>query len=246
MIAYVIPVRPKGTSENWEETVFLLRRTIRSVLQSKDEGFRVYVASHDLEGLDGVESDKVCFLRVDQPMPEDWSTGQRDRRWKVVHAVTRAVEDGADWIFPLDADDVISNRLTGEILSAGDYDAVRLLHGYEIHAGWGRLFRRSIIDQLTSSSFAVRARHVFESPDRAFFSCIFHLWHHKNLPQYFADHGWKVAIPDLPLVGYVRFHGQNVSNEVIRVGFGDFLRQWVKFRLLGQRLGPAFKEEFGW
>lgn len=247
MVGYVIPLRPRATSTRWAKTRHLFRQTMESVLASTDPELRVFVVSHDLDRLEGLEDDRIEWIRADFPAPTSKAPepSRRDRNWKVAAGCVAAAEAGVEWIFILDADDLVSPQLNGIIHGAKEYDAVQLDHGYEVHTRRRRAFRRRNLSQICGSTFAFRTEHIFVGGEITFWKCLNMTRNHKNFEEYLQQRGLRIHVPETPLIAYMLSHGENCSDAIRPRGFSAFVRSWIKFSLLGVSFDGALAAEFG-
>ncbi len=114
---FIIPFRARSTSRNWAQVCELLKQTICSVMNSKDQRFRIIIVGHERPDCE-LPFDRCLFLEAifAPPPPEsmEWPGDQRIFAWhtdkgrKLIQGIARSREDGARYFMPLDADDLVS------------------------------------------------------------------------------------------------------------------------------------------
>lgn len=134
MIYFLIPLRSKKTSNNWEVVENLFNNTLRSVFNQIDDNFRVIVACHEKPKLDQTYDERLEFLTADFPSPTQTSQHITDKYYKKRMLIHRAQQHGASYVMFVDADDYISNRLAGWVNSRNHPTGWFFKTGYEYNA----------------------------------------------------------------------------------------------------------------
>ena len=130
MLGFVVPFKSKAKSNDWEKDSLLLKRTLESTLNQVDENFRCYVVYSDMPlypiydskiewvhfPFDFLELEQIAdlhtFIRRPNAHPEAYATRFLDQGKRVLFGCTKAINNGCDYIMMLDADDLVSNRLS--------------------------------------------------------------------------------------------------------------------------------------
>ncbi|WP_435645150.1 hypothetical protein [Butyricicoccus porcorum] len=120
MLCFAIALRSKRTTRNWKQVVKDFNSTLNSIFNQKNSNFRVLVACHEIPPLEREYDDRLKFITVDFPVPNEWVQYCRDRAMKLMactmeikkHYSDYSEEDGGAFVFPVDADDLISNRVS--------------------------------------------------------------------------------------------------------------------------------------
>lgn len=248
MVGYVIPLRPRARTPDWDRAIVLLRQTLNSILAAREGALKIFVVSHDLLDLEEYAQSPIRFEQVEFLLPPvgDYDAGQRDRNWKVTRGCQLAVEEKMDWVFVCDADDLVSCELNGIIEKSTGYDAVMTQNGYEVDARDARAFRRKNIQEICGSTFALRTHHVFFNSDPDFMNGLFLCENHKTLENYLLSKELRIREPKRPLIAYLRRHGGNVSDATEEVTLASKIREWLKFGLLGVPFTGQLAENFGY
>ena len=91
MIYFVIPLRSKAASHNWEGVTRNFNRTLESCYNQTNPDFRIFVACHDIPTLDQEYDDRVTFLPVTIPTPTNYKEMMFDKGYKM-HTCMHAVQ----------------------------------------------------------------------------------------------------------------------------------------------------------
>ncbi len=119
MVCFTIALRSSQTTSNWDSVVADFNATLRSIFNQTDPNFAVFVTCSEIPPLFEAYDDRLKFLCVDFPVPTKWIEYCRDRAMKLMAATMEirknfdiyAEEDGGVFIFPVDADDLISKNV---------------------------------------------------------------------------------------------------------------------------------------
>jgi hypothetical protein len=134
MVGFVIPFKSKAKSKNWKMDCALLNRTLKSVVNQKDQEFKCYVVYSDLPD-NPLEHQQISWVKFPFPFAnkneiadaEKYNSfGKEKKEWehlpffydqgrKSLYGTTQAKSDGCQYIMMLDADDLLSNKVTGYI-----------------------------------------------------------------------------------------------------------------------------------
>ena len=70
MFYFLIPLRSKISSKNWDIISKLFNNTIKSVCNQTDPNFKIILAYHDLPEIDREYLKKLELIKVTFPTPE--------------------------------------------------------------------------------------------------------------------------------------------------------------------------------
>lgn len=123
MVCFIIALRSKETASNWGKVQKDFNNTIASIFNNTDGKFKVFVACNEVPVLEQKYDDRLEFIVVDFPLPKEWVECCRDRAMKLMVCTMKirskyskyCEKDGGVFIFPIDADDLISNRVVSYI-----------------------------------------------------------------------------------------------------------------------------------
>lgn len=263
-IGFIIPLKPRIKSNNWEDDCRVLANTVRSVLNQSNPAFRAYVIYTD-PPLYQLTDERISYIPLPfaydpfEKIPEHValltqfkSEKMVERRWdkarKVTYGSSLAVNDGCSYIMSLDSDDLLSAKLVQYISEHNQGESIPgwiIDKGYLYKEGTRYLQRIPCNLHLLNGSTAILHRSLITIPD---FDTASYL--ELNL---FTDHGWvyerirteqnKVLLfVPFPAVVYM-VHGNNASQ--IGNGFSRFsIRNLLKKLFYGRPVTKAIKDEF--
>lgn len=134
MIYFLIPLRAKNTSSNWDLTVKLLNNTLKSVFNQSESQFRVLIACHEKPAITMIDDHRLEIIQVSYPPPMQLKDQLTDKYYKKRILVRRAQEHGGKYIMFVDADDYISNRLVSWVKNHEHPSGWFIETGYEYDA----------------------------------------------------------------------------------------------------------------
>lgn len=120
MIIFAIPLRAKETTNDWNEITRLFNNTLQSIFNQKGSGnFKCIVACNDVPYLKEKYDERLEFIKMKLPIPYTWMEMAHDKFWKLTAISVRCREilensscpENGIYIMPVDADDLLSNRI---------------------------------------------------------------------------------------------------------------------------------------
>lgn len=257
MISFVIPLIAKKRSSDWENTKWLFERTLRSVCSQLDECFNVIVVCHDIPQVKFFHKN-IIYEKVDYDFeetiietgrydyPENVMISLRDKGRKCTRGTSLAIEYGCDHVMVVDADDLVSNKLSLYCNRDKHNPGWYIDTGYTYNEKSTYLYlKRKKFHQECATSHVIR-KDLIEIANNINYTSLsfadFSFW---------VDHGWIVGrtmiknqnLSALPFRGaiYMR-HELNMSN----FNFGcPALKKLLKYLLLRRTITPRLSEEFG-
>jgi hypothetical protein len=262
--AFIIPLRPKTESADWQGDKILLNRTIESVLRQTHTLLRVYVLYTDAPD-EQISDPRLMYvefpfgyqswddLRNSEELFSKFKSKQKAvRRWdkarKLCYGSMLAKEAGCDYIMALDSDDLLSKHFLAYLTSTKDDNSCigwYLDKGYLYKEGAGFLISVPRYMCGLNGSTHMLHRDLVVIPD---FNSLD--WNDYNL---FTDHGWVrgrmkqdynaelMPVPK-PMLVYV-VHRSNMS-QVYQKEFGFNLKAIIKRILRYVPLTKNIREEF--
>jgi hypothetical protein len=222
-VVFGISLAARRSVADWGRAELLLRSTLRSVLGQSDPDFRVLVCGHDRPALSELDDRRVEFLVADQPPPADPKAFRRDKMHKRRLIALRLRQFGGGYFFPLDADDLVSNRLVAEIRSGDNRRGYSLTKGYvldwnnrrlaPVPGAWDATF-----DRVCGSSAALffEADELPDSAEAESGSYFELFGEHAYWPIVAEEYGRKLQKLRFPAGIYVVNHDQNLSYRLQR------------------------------
>src|SRR6056297_2239627 len=120
MICFIVPVKSKKLSSDWEKFSLLVRRSLNSINGQKNRDFQIIVACHELPN-NKLEHEKIHYLQVDFEPPilkhtdkeKDRQLKESDKAKKILKGYEFANENFAiDYFMVVDSDDCIHNGIS--------------------------------------------------------------------------------------------------------------------------------------
>jgi hypothetical protein len=135
---FCIPFVPRERCLDWDRAVGLLKNTLRTVARQRSRHFSVLICAHD-----DLRSEDFGGLAIDWIQP-DWQVseargGGRDKYWKLQMLGAEVRRRGGGHVMPLDADDLLSERLVEAVHAIDDPNGIVLTTGYMMDAESGQL-----------------------------------------------------------------------------------------------------------
>lgn len=263
MTGFIIPFKPKTSENSWATDQDLLRKTIKSILNQSSKNFRIYVIYTDLPG-SKVEDEKVkyikspfAFLKYDDiPANEEMLQYHKDKilmekrfdkAKKLTHGSMIAKEEGCFYLMAVDADDLISNRITEFVDRHCDNDTEPgwyIDKGYVLHTGSRWALKKRNMNYFNGSTHILRSDLVkIPAADSTH-------WHDYSL---FTSHGWirerlkmydDIDIKPLGFYGVIYMvHSNNTSNVqtiFTKYSLKNILKRIIFGRLISQKISKEF------
>lgn len=113
MLTFIVSMRARALSNNWGYHTRLLEKTVNSLLAQTDPRFDVVIVCHDVPEIP--PHPKVHMLPVTFPFPPRRTFDEMciDKVLKISAGIDWAVARGSDFVMFVDADDLLSRRLSG-------------------------------------------------------------------------------------------------------------------------------------
>ncbi|MFW2830107.1 glycosyltransferase family 2 protein [Sphingomonas sp. ID0503] len=119
-------------SKDWERTVAVFRNCLRAILAQDDPHFRVVVAGHERPEVPELNDPRVSFIVSDRAPAAKPSEFRADKMWKRRLIFHRMRAGGGGYFMPVDADDLVSNRLVSYIRAQGVKPGFVIQKGYAL------------------------------------------------------------------------------------------------------------------
>ncbi len=141
MLYFLIPLRSKASSKDWDKVTLDFNNTLNSVFNQNNSDFKVLVALHDIPEVFNDFGDKLELIKVDYPEPNlvEYKNVTRldqqrlDKYTKKRFLMQRVRELGGGYTMFVDADDFISNKIADYIAKKEPQHGVIFENGYEFY-----------------------------------------------------------------------------------------------------------------
>ncbi len=162
MLAFVVPLKSRRVSNDWNYVSQLFERTLRSICAQTSSEFKVIVVHHEKPAI-GFSHPAVTYVPVDYPVPDrrDHPALILDKYRKRLRGFMVAREFSPSHMMPVDADDCLSRRLAAWVdensAAPGWYFDIGYFHrdgtrrvflrrrGFHDWCGTSRVFRTDLL-----------------------------------------------------------------------------------------------------
>lgn len=263
MTGFLIPFKPRTTEHSWATDQELLKKTIASILNQVSENFRIYVIYTDLPD-SKLDDGKVQYIKSpfpflqydDIPANEEMLPYHKDKRLmekrfdkgkKLTYGGMVARQDGCTYLMAVDADDLISNRITEFVDKHNNHNTAPgwyIDKGYVLQTGSRWALKKKNMNYFNGSTHIVRADLIKVPPAGSTH------WHDYS---FFTSHGWirerlkmydDIDIYPLGFYGVIYVVHSNNTSDVQAIFTKSSFKNWLKRiifgRLITQKIGREF------
>ncbi len=235
MLAYVIPLRSAVSTDRWDLVSEAFALTIRSFVNQSDQDFVCIVICHELpEGLPALKQMEV--VHVDFEAPTDSSGYKKDKGSKLNIGLAKALEYEVDRIMVVDADDLISSRLTAFLNQSQSPHPYLVEHGYVWNGGSLLREHKRNFYKLCGSCYVADPEDIAKGID------YMDKGHHL-VRENFEKEGRKLNTIPFPSVTKNVSYGGNISETQFIWG-GSIQRSFKKLMMI-RWMNKRIKNEFG-
>lgn len=261
-LGFVIPLKPRKESSDWDNDMQLLNNTIRSILNQSVNNYKVFVVYSD-EPTIQLKHDNLSYIKAPFPFwefdqvslanPGKFPSNSRrlaerrfDKGRKILWGCKFAVEQGCTYLMSVDSDDLVSNKLVAylEEKSNDNVAGWYVPKGYVFNTQTGKMNRQHSFHHLNGSTHIVRS-NLIPIPDFTSGNWNDYSW--------FVAHGWmcgrikrlynvELEPVSFPAIVYIA-HQTNISPVFSLVNKKSF-KNYLKRFFLGVALSNSIKEEF--
>lgn len=152
----IVPFISEQSSFNWIRDQWILRATLRSLLQLDDKFLSVTLVSHEIPNFVQGQN-RIRLLKTEYSPPDKNSRDDKleDSAKKYCAGVQDAFSRKCPWVFLFNADDFISRNLF-RLANLNAYDAIVLTRGFSWQTGSRWLLRLSEFHRLCGSCNLIR------------------------------------------------------------------------------------------
>ena len=148
MMAFITCLRSRTVSASWEYHVWLLQRTLESILAQLEREIMVIVVCHEIPAVSQLKDPRVEAFSVDFAPPLKRNDEMcADKVLKLTVGIDRAIERGCDYVMFADGDDLVSNRISEFVCAHHGVDGWYSASEYFYRYG-GRLVYRYDVPEL--------------------------------------------------------------------------------------------------
>lgn len=262
MIGFVMPIKPKLVSKDWDYDTKLFERSIKSICAQTDQNFKVVIVYNDLPKINFIHpnifyvhypfqtvlADEIEDLDFYVPKyyAKQYAEKMMDKSKKIFYGCKTAFEKGCSYIMSIDSDDLISNKIAEYVNSRIDSKVAgwRILKGFIYQEDSLMLIKKYDIQNMNGSTHIIR-KDLITIPD---FST--NLFFNYNL---FEAHAYTYGrIKDFhnELLGDIDFFGvvyivhknnySNIGNIMKSRPIRNFLKKIIKGRYLNEKIRKEY------
>jgi hypothetical protein len=246
-IAFAISLKSKTVSRNWLGVQDSLAKTLRSIMSNTDPNFHIFIAGHERPDIIELQDNRVTWLQVTFPPPEDPPRYCWDRHKKrlVIGAHLRKI-GFSGYFMPIDADDWVHYRFIEFIRSQPVTDAFIMNQGFMVNLVNQEVWTRkrfyvgcgsSSVFYFSNEDFPLIAKKI--EAKKTPFRCV--IKHHGEVVNYLQEISKRYQMVEVPFVTWVLGHGDN--NSIIK-GKKDDRVSAKQYNAKGEILQDWFYEYF--
>ncbi len=255
---FIVPLKAKSVSKNWEQVCNKLEKTLSSILKQTNSSFGVIVAYNDMPILSQYITDKVKFIKVDYPaLTKDSTRWQKeaDKLCKQAIALREVADESIEYYMFVDADDYVSSTIVDETFSTKPATGIMLKSGIILDEKSQRAWKVSRFNDLcgTSTIFRFKKEIISQLPDEikldtsnedfmpSFIGKIFSLDQHNQHEKYAKEHDLQFDEWHEPHAVYLWGYGDQTNDSgVFHLSLGKKIRHYLPaFFSKGKRWQPV-------
>jgi hypothetical protein len=243
MLYFIVPLRSRAASKDWNKVSRLCERTLRSICQQTSSQFRVFLVCRDRPEMDFAHPN-LRIIQEDFPIPEPEKKPQRVDKYKKLRRALIAVrEEGGGHVMAVDADDLVHRSLAALVEANPNSDGWFFPHGYSYDEG-GQWLEKHFDFYLrcgTSNIIRIGCEDLpadTDSPtEKYFFLCN----GHNVIADFMARSGKPLKALSFPGAVYVKDTGENLSGPPLKgSGVRAHVSRLSRLRLLTPRHRAIF------
>ena len=261
MIGFVVPVKPKAVSRDWEYDNRLLVRTAKSICGQTDQKFKLMIVYSDYPEINFKHSNIILVhypygpVSVDEIedldyvlkyYPKEYAERMMDKGKKIHYGCKIGMETGCQYLMGIDSDDLISNKLAEFVnKNSGNHPAGwRIKKGYIYEENAKILIKKYGIQNINGGTHIIR-KDLITIPD--FTTNIF--WNY-NL---FESHSYTYSrindfhrelLIDYPSFGMIYIVHKNNYSDILRLMKAVTIKNLVKKIIRGKLISNKIREEY--
>lgn len=123
MVCFIIALMNRDVASDWSKVEENFNNTLHSIFNQTDDDFKVYVGYTDMPKLYETYDERLVMIPCNTHTPIERIEKLRDRGWKLsvcANAIYNnfdelATTDGGVFVFPVDADDLVNNKIAKHV-----------------------------------------------------------------------------------------------------------------------------------
>jgi hypothetical protein len=218
MLYFIVPLRSRAASNDWNKVSRLCERTLRSICQQTSEQFRVFLVCRDRPEMNFAHPN-LRIIQEDFPIPETKKQPQlADKTRKLRRALVAVREEGGGYVMGVDADDLVHRSLAALVAANSKANGWFFPHGYSYDEGSRWLERHSDFYLRCGTSNITRIDCDDLPPDmdspreKYFYLCN----GHHIIVDFMARQGKPLKVLPFPGAVYVKDTGENWTGPPLK------------------------------
>jgi hypothetical protein len=218
MLYFIVPLRSRAASKDWDKVSRLCERTLRSLCQQTSSQFRVFLVCRDRPEMNFVHPN-LRIIQENFPIPEANGLPQLvDKARKLRRALIAVRQEGGGFVMGVDADDLVHRALASLVEANPNSDGWFFPYGYSYDEGGQWLERHSDFYLRCGTSNIIRIDPDDLPPDmdspreKYFFLCN----GHHIIVDFLARQGRPLKALPFPGAIYVKDTGENWSGPPLK------------------------------
>ena len=263
MLGFIVPIKPKKHSTNWDSDNLLLERTIRSICRQTSGYFIAVIVYSDLPEVN-FSDNNVHFVHYpygDIAISEidDWEDRKKwytpayaermmDKGRKIMLGCKLAKELGCTYLMAVDSDDLVSERLAKFVLENANRSSAgwRFSKGYMYEEGSKIVVKNHQIWGINGSTHIIRTSLVVVPDLKTNYNLFdYSLFEgHAYTMQRLIDH-YKETLESLPFFGVIYIIHNNNHSKVKEIVSTITIKHIIKKLVFGKFVNDKIRKEFG-
>lgn len=246
--SFILPLRSRETTDNWDRISYDCINTINSILQQTNNDFDVYLVCNQKPDNLTCHNSQLNIIIDDFPIPRSYSEMHQDQIRKIKKALVKiGSEDQEKFIMRVDADDFVSKHIVNFVKQHP--------HTNGFYFPWGYFFQQKLNYIMlqpnfylycgTSAIVKFTKEDFPKSEDVLDNSWLKTFWQHQGIVSHMKNTGREME--KLPFPGAVRQcgTGENISKADIKTKPQRSLKKIAQNFILRRKLSKKLIEEFG-
>jgi hypothetical protein len=257
-LGFIIPLKSRKVSEDWNITSMLLNQTISSIRNQTSKDIEIIVVCHERPILSPENIKLVQFFDCDHELQRKNHIGEithykqidyiQDKTMKITLGLKQmGTNQAINYYMVLDADDLIHKDLAEFVNRQHDPNGYIIKNGYEYFTTRQLIVNRKDMDKICGSTTILHRRHVTLPPvinETTIWKHPWGLFSHADMDLAFANRSHPLSCIPFPAVMYILDHGQNASIE-FRGGNIKKIKKSIKLLLKARKPSPELMKFFG-
>lgn len=248
MIYFVVPLKSKNASNDWNKTCVIFERTLRSICNQIDSNYKVIIVCNDKPNIKF--NSRKCLYKIVKVRKTGKNHYLRnmDREFKVREGL-KLIKNKDDFVMVVDADDMISNKISKFVNSNKFSEGWFIKKGYNYWEKCPVLFlMRKGFDRYCGTSIITKRKNYDIPKKNNVLDYQYKYLRHREIVETLSKRGITLLALPFPSAIYYRGYGDNnylnYSNKRSK-SFIVYLLNIKSFITDTRFISKKVKKEFG-